>query len=163
MKQVILERHIYYSLWENLIYCLVIFISLFLGTIFFETGTLAKLFSIFSGFIIGICLLFIFLKKGLIVDGFFYKGYYIFGLLINQTEIVSPKIKNFTIVKKKYRQKYQGSRREPNMEYFIYHYEFYFVDEQGKNKKPFLICQSDKSREKAKSFIEQNTKLNYIN
>lgn len=163
MKRIILERNIEYSVWQDLIYYLIFFAGLFIGSTFFESGPIARFFSIFSGLVLIICLFFILLKKGLIIDIDLYKGYFIFGILLKKNKIECSGIQEFTLIVKKYKQKYQRGRREPNMEYYLKKFEFYFIDMYGKTKIEFINCRTENTSERLKEFIIENTKLNFIN
>ena len=79
MKKIILERNVEYALWENLLYALLFFAALFVGTTFFSKGSLALFLSIFSGVVVLVCIVTLSIKKGLVADTNLYGGYFLFG------------------------------------------------------------------------------------
>ncbi len=161
MKQIILERNVEYAIWENIIYALVFLLALFIGTFLFSSGKTAVLICILSGILVLICILALLTKKGIVADLNLYRGYFLFSKLIYKKRIENPVSDKFTILHKKYRQKYIRSYKDPNWEYAVDSFELYFYDEDGTIQNPIIKCMKSESSEKAKSFLIENFGLKF--
>ncbi len=161
MRQIILERNIDYASWENLIYSLVILTGLFVGTTFFSSGETANFFTVVSGFLLLCILISLAIKKGLIQDKKLYKGYFLLGKAIYRKEILNPMSVNFTLLKKRYRQKYVRYHREPDLEYSVNSFELFFFDEDGAIQNLIIKCLTYQTCEKAKIFLIENSNLKF--
>ena len=162
MNKIILERNVDYALWENLIYASMFSIALFVGTTFFSSGNFALTLSIISGLLASICILALLTKKGLVINKKLYRGYFLFDQLFLKREINNPISNKFTILSKKYRQKYIRSHREQNWEYSVDSFELYFFDEDGAIRDEIIVCQKKESSQKAKEFLVKNYSLQYV-
>lgn len=161
MKQIILERNVDYASWENLIYSLVILSGLFVGSTFFSSGNTANFFSAITGFLLLCSAISLAIKKGLIQDKKLYKGYFLLGKAIYRKEILNPMSDNFTLLKKRYRQKYVRSIRELDWEYSVDSFELFFFDEDGAIRNRIIKCLTYQSCEKAKMFLIENSNLKF--
>ena len=162
MKQIILERNVDYGVWENLIYSLVILIAFFIGITFSKTGYIALITSITCGILILICSFFLLIKKGLLIKRELYRGYFLFGKLLLKKKIENPISDKFTLLAKKYRQKYSTGLREPNLEYSVDSFELYYLDEDGAIRNEIIKCRKKESFEKAKDFLVENYNLKFV-
>ena len=156
MKKIILERNVEYAVWENIIYALVFLIALFFGTTYFSSGIVAFWISTISGLLIIICILTLLIKKGLANNKQLYRGYFLFGKLIRKKKIENCVSNKFTIIHKRYRQKYIRNYNESNWEYAIDSFELYFFDEDGTIQDEIIKCSKKESSEKAKFFLIEN-------
>lgn len=159
MKQIILERNVVYAVWENLMYALVFSGAMFIGTTFFSSGNTG---SLFFGIITSICITFLIIKKGLVMDKNLYRGYFVFGKLVSKKKIINPNTEKFTLVGRKLRQKYDRSYQDPNWEYTVDSFELYFINEEGEIKNEIIKCRSHKSAEEAKEFLLINSPLKFV-
>ena len=162
MKQIVLERNVDYAVWENLIYMLVVLTAIFLGVTFTKTGDIAILTSVISGILIIICSLALVVKKGLVFRQELYRGHFLFGKLLFKKKIENSISDNFTLLVKKYRQKYIGGRRDPNLEYAVDSFELYFFDEDGAIQNEIIKCRKKESCEKAKDFLIEHCQLKFV-
>jgi hypothetical protein len=161
MKKIILERTVNYALWENLMYSIVFLSAFFVGATFFSTGSLAHKFSFLFGILLLICLVAIISKKGLVITKKLYRGYFIFGFLYWKKEINNPLSNTFTLLIKKYRQKYIRSYKEPNWEYSLESFELYFFDNDGAIRDKIITFSKKSSSERAIDFLTLHNFLEY--
>jgi len=161
MKQIIIERNVDYATWENLIYAIVILSGLFVGTTFFSSGNLANYLSIVSGILSLSCIVSLAIKKGLVQGKKLYRGYFLFDKVIRKKEIQNPASDNFTLLKKRYRQKHVRGRREPDWEYSVDSFELIFFDEDSAVQNLIIKCLTYESCEKAKKFLIANSGLKF--
>ena len=157
MKQIIIERNVEYAIWENLLYALLFFTALFVGTTFFTVGPLALFFSIFSSIIVMVCIFFLTIKKGLVADKSLYRGYFVFGQLIFKQKVEATLNTKFTLLANEHRQKYIRGKREPNWEYNVSSFDLHFFDSDGAIQDKIISCMKLENCGRARKFIQENT------
>ena len=162
MKQIILERNVDYAIWENLLYALLFFSALFIGTTFFSTGKLALFCSIFSGIIVMVCIICLSIKKGLVVNRNLYRAYFVFGQLIFKHKVEATLNTKFTLLANEHRQKYIRGNREPNWEYNVSSFDLHFFDSDGAIQDKIISCMKLENCGRAQKFIQENTLFVFV-
>lgn len=162
MKHIILERNVDYAIWENLLYALIFFSALFVGTTVFSAGPIALFFSIFSSIIVMVCIVFLTIKKGLVADRNLYRGYFVFGQLIFKEKIEATLNTKFTLLANEHRQKYIRGNREPNWEYNLSSFDLHFFDSDGAIQDKIISCMKLENCVRAQKFIQENTLFVFV-
>lgn len=143
-------------------YALTFLSAAFVGTTFFSSGAVASFLSFSTGFLILVCALSISIRKGLVVNKNISRGYFLFGKLLFKKKIKGTISENFTMLDKRYRQKYIGRRRERNLSYTIDSFELYFFDSDGAIRDRIIKCMKLEACDKAKDFLVENASLKFV-